>query len=291
MNVHLFDPGPETPDRDKVPAKPLKRRVWSENKAKLIAEYLRGFAYVTRHGTYIDAFAGPQSGRPGQDWAAQMVLANEPKWFRSFHLFDNSSDQVTLLRRLASENSDRDVRVYVGDSNRHLPTELPVGAIREREASFCLLDQRTFECEWQLCEHVSRMRPERMKVEQFYFLANSWMPRSLASISTAEGERKVAAWLGQDDWRAAFSGLSSPERVRVFVDKFETDLGYRFVDPWPIYHDVGGRGAVMYYMIHASDHPRAPTLMRNAYLKAVDPPEPIKQLNLPLEGLDSPESD
>ena len=170
----LFNPGPKTPT---VPAvESPSQHVWSTNKAKVIAEYLRDFVYITRHGTYIDVFAGPQTERFEQPWAAQLVLKNEPKWLRSFHLFDHSPDQVRLLERLASENSDRTVNVYAGDSNRVLPAMLPVGSIREREATFCLLDQRTFECEWQLCEYIASLRPASMKVEQFYFLANYWMP-------------------------------------------------------------------------------------------------------------------
>ena len=39
----------------------------------------------------------------------------------------------------------------------------------------------------------------------------------------------------------------------------------------------------MYYMIHATDHPEAPKLMRRAYHRAVDPIEPLKQLKLALE--------
>ena len=279
MSDQLFDPGLETPTAIKVDSP--RQRVWSKNKVKVIAAYLRGFVYVTRHGTYIDAFAGPQTERFEQPWAAQLVLTNEPRWMRTFHLFDHSPNQVRLLERLASENSERNVHVYTGDSNRVLPAKLPVGSIREREATLCLLDQRTFECEWQLCEYIARLRPGSMKVEQFYFLANYWMPWSLSSISTVEGEQRVVAWLGQDDWRS-FAGLDSPGRVEFFVHKFRTELGYRYVNPWPIYRKDRGMGAVMYYMIHASDHPRAPKLMQSAYSDAVDPPPAVTQLELNL---------
>ncbi len=51
-------------------------RFWTENKAKLIERYLFYFVLVTKHGTYIDGFAGPQ-GVP-QNWAAQLVLETEP---------------------------------------------------------------------------------------------------------------------------------------------------------------------------------------------------------------------
>lgn len=277
----LFDPGPATPAE--IMTKTLEGPVWSENKADLIAKYLRYFTFITRHGTYIDAFAGPQSVRSAKAWTAQRVLANEPRWLRHFRLFDKSPSQVRHLQHLADGNTERDVQIYQGDSNQMLREVLPVGSIREREATFCLLDQRTFQCEWELCQHVSQLRPGRFKVEQFYFLANWWMPRALSATSTPEGEQRVQAWLGQEDWRP-FRELSLIERAEVFVDKFKNELGYRSVKPWPIYKREAGKGPVMYYMIHATDHKEAPKLMYRAYRKAISPPEPVEQLELALSG-------
>ena len=46
---------------------------------------------------------------------------------------------------------------------------------------------------------------------------------------------------------------------------FKDELGYRAVRPWAIY-DSSARGArIAYFMIHASDHARADTLMSSAY--------------------------
>ena len=36
-------------------------RIWTENKASLIARYLYYFVLVTKHGTYVDGFAGPHN--------------------------------------------------------------------------------------------------------------------------------------------------------------------------------------------------------------------------------------
>jgi hypothetical protein len=36
----------------------------------------------------------------------------------------------------------------------------------------------------------------------------------------------------------------------------------------------------MYFMIHATDHPEAPVLMRRAFERAVDPTRPVDQLVL-----------
>jgi hypothetical protein len=40
----------------------------------------------------------------------------------------------------------------------------------------------------------------------------------------------------------------------------------------------------MYYMVHATDHPLAPSLMSRAYRKAGLPKEPVEQLQLELSG-------
>jgi hypothetical protein len=40
----------------------------------------------------------------------------------------------------------------------------------------------------------------------------------------------------------------------------------------------------MYYMIHASDHPLAHGLMRRAYNKALDQPEPPEQFKMEFFG-------
>ena len=156
-DVTLFDPGPAT--LQEIETKALQRPVWSENKAHLITRYLRYFVFITRHGTYIDPFAGPQTDRSKQAWTAQSVISSEPKWLRNFYLFDESPSQVAHLDQLAEDNPDRNIVVSRGNSNRVLPSVLPGGSIGEREATFCLLDQRTFECEWSLCEHISKLRP------------------------------------------------------------------------------------------------------------------------------------
>ena len=45
--------------------------------------------------------------------------------------------------------------------------------------------------------------------------------------------------------------------------RFSTELGYKYVMAWPIYRGEGRR--LMFHLIHASDHPRAMLLMRDAY--------------------------
>ena len=71
--------------------------------------------------------------------------------------------------------------------------------------------------------------------------------------------------------------MHSYDRAELMSRRFRDELGYASALPWAIFDREQGR-RVMYYMIHATDHPRAPSLMSRAYEKAVQPKEPIDQL-------------
>jgi three-Cys-motif partner protein len=279
----LFDRGPSMPTE--VLQKALHHPIWTENKAKLIERYLYYFVMITKHGTYIDAFAGPQS--PGKDemWAAKLVLESEPRWFRDFFLYEKDGGKVQALEALRQAQPvkpKRTVSIERGDSNVLLRQMLGQRKIRGKEATFCLLDQRTFECEWQTVVEVARYKgPPHHKIEVFYFLANSWLCRALAAQKdTSDVER----WWGRADWER-LREMSEAERLSAFVQRFKTDLGYASVKAYPIFERQDG-GHRMYYMIHATDHPAAPSLMHRAYERAVRPKESMEQLTLFLETVE-----
>jgi len=106
-----------------------KGNVWTEKKAHFIARYLKSFTYVTKHGTYLDAFAGPQEGPIHSNWTAKQVLENEPKWLRRIHLFESDKEQVAFLKHLAGEHhQEGDLKklrkVAVHEGERSLITNL-----------------------------------------------------------------------------------------------------------------------------------------------------------------------
>lgn len=239
--------------------------LWTQAKAQLIARYMRLFVQVTKHGTYVDGFAGPQKDE--DNWSARLVLEVEPKWLRHFYLCDLSAEQIAHLHALRAVHSDRDVRVFEGDFNARVDEMLD--PITSREASFCLLDQRTFECQWSSVQKVAAHKPSGHKIEIFYFLANFWLDRALAGIATEEGRARAEAWWGRTDW-AQLRGMPFFERANLMSGRFKKELGYTFVRPWAIYDRRHGT-RVMYYMIHASDHPEAPAFMARAYNLAVRP--------------------
>jgi three-Cys-motif partner protein len=269
----------------KEPAlRPIQSPVWTENKALLIMHYLHYFVLLTKHGTYIDGFAGPQSESETESWAAKLVLASEPRWIRHFHLCDQNRNQMTRLTELKNSQPSHDskgrklnrkIHTYHGDFNHKVDEILGNDTITEKEATFCLLDQRTFECHWRTIEKLASYKKSGNKIEIFYFLANGWLERALAAQKDTD---VLARWWGRDDW-TLLRQMSRDGRRDVLVDRLKREMCYKSVKAWPIYERENG-GAIMYYMIHATDHIEAPKFMSRAYRRAVLPLEPIEQLTL-----------
>jgi three-Cys-motif partner protein len=267
----LFDLPREALAEGAPTVRPIHRALWTRNKAALVREYLYLFVQVTHHGTYIDGFAGPQEleeSETSNSWAAKLVLGIEQ--LRHFHLFERNRDGIDSLNALcASQTAEegRTIRVWSGDMNVRIPELLAAGAIAPKEATFCLLDQRTFECHWSTVQALAQHKPlGDYKIEIFYFLANRWMDRA---ITEQEDPGPPTAWWGRTDWRS-LRGLRPKERADLFVQRFKGELGYRHVLAWPILAQ-GSRGPVMFHMIHATDHPAAVDFMSRAYEAAVYP--------------------
>src|SRR5438445_31776 len=89
----LLDVPPSDPVKVET-FKQIEHPIWTKNKAKLIERYLYYFIWVTRHGTYIDGFAGPQRIEQPEMWAAKLVLENRPAWLRHFHLFEVEKEKI-----------------------------------------------------------------------------------------------------------------------------------------------------------------------------------------------------
>jgi hypothetical protein len=58
------------------------KALWTDNSMMNWALYFQYFVYITRHGTYIEGFAGPQGECETESLAAKLVLANRPAWIR-----------------------------------------------------------------------------------------------------------------------------------------------------------------------------------------------------------------
>jgi three-Cys-motif partner protein len=269
---------PRLPERN---FKTLSYPLWTQNKARLIQAYLQLFEYITKHGTYIDGFAAPQDVKHLDMWSAKLVLEMEPKWFRDFWLCDISHTGIKKLLALKAEHAslNRRVTVLEGDFNEKVYEILNSGQIKEKTATFALLDQRTFECNWRTVEALSRYKSGN-KIEIFYFFPTGWVDRSLAAVSKPETKRKVEEWWGRTDWDT-LRGMDGTARALMVAKRFEEELGFGKAAPFSIYSDRRG-GRVMYHMVHASDHPEAFPLMVRAYRKVSGRPE-VEDMGLQLE--------
>lgn len=259
--------GPEEMSRGKIVVhqRPLHAEpVHTRHKAELVAEYIRQFQLVTKHGTYIDAFAGPQAQDAPETWAARRVLELQPLWLRNFFFYDNDPEQVAMLRELRGRHPDKDIVVTEGDFNIEVDNLLANGPIDDSEATFCLLDQRTFECDWGTVQKLARHK-HRWKIELFYFLADWWLDRAFGGRT--RNQAPIERWWGGDGWKS-FKALDRVQRPVVFAERFRSELGYTYVHPFPIYN-AEHHGRLLYYMIHASDHERAPRFMEQAYATVV----------------------
>jgi len=277
----------DVPQNKVTKEKKFKERtpIWTGCKAKLIERYLYYFVQITFHGTYIDGFAGPQKIGKEDMWAAKLVLESRPRWFSTFHLFELNEKSVDLLVQLRDSQPPRDkskrepkrrVEIYGGDFNANIGPALAKSPIADKQASFCLLDQRTLECNWASVETVAAHKKGGNKIELFYFFPEGWINRTIHAMKH-DKDKKLETWWGDASWKDLLK-VQGAERAKLVVKRFEDKFGYKHVTPFAIYERPYGRGRVMYYMIHASDHDAAPVLMSRAYGKALDIIEPPEQL-------------
>jgi three-Cys-motif partner protein len=269
------------PGEKRLTFKPARNPIWTDNKAKLIERYLYYFVLVTKHGAYIDGFAAPQD--TPENWAAKLVLESRPARLREIWLCDISRAGARRLEVLVASQpkiAGRRIHVVPGDFNHHVEMILNESNIAEKTATFCLLDQRTFECEWQTLQVLARFKRE-FKIELFYFLGTGWLDRALRA--TSRNVQRIERWWGKDDWQK-LKGMNSRKRAELFCSRFRTELGYKHVYAWEIYsREIGG--TVMYHMLHATDHDQAPLLMNRAYRHATNDREAVKRLQRDLAEL------
>jgi len=260
-----------------------ERPIWTEHKARLIERYLYYFVMITHHGTYIDGFAGPQEPDKPEMWAAKLVLESQPRWLQRFYLCELSKVGFAALETLRDAQPPRDAKkkepkrtitLKRGDFNQVIDTFLAEGNIPPKQAAFCLLDQRTFECNWTTVRRLALHKPSH-KIELFYFLPAHWFGRA---FHETHDRSIIERWWGRDDWEM-LGDMNDIARADLMCSRFREELGYAHAIAWPIYSREEGEGRIKYHMVHATDHPEAPKLMRRAYDRALQIKEPPEQLD------------
>ena len=163
-----------------------KRLYGQRTRLSFIQQYLRIFVHTTKHGAYIDGFAGHRDYDQLDSWAAALVLGSEPKWLRHFFLCELKPKGVAALQKLQQEQSglrDRKagtrftetLKSGVAHFNQNVEKILGGGKDNTEEATFCLLDQRTFECHWSTVQKLAAYKaPPNNKIELLYF-SGRWL--------------------------------------------------------------------------------------------------------------------
>ena len=226
----------------------MRSPVWTENKARLVAAYLRLFVMITKHGCYVDGFAGPKQRDIPGTWAAELVLALRPPLLRKFFLCDQDAEKVENLKALKRDQPHirgRKIEVLEGAFNERVFDILKSDEITPRMATFCLIDQFSTECHWSTVQALAGHKKAGPKIELFYFLASGWLDRALAGFK--RNLDVPERWWGRPDWRD-LRKLKSIRRALLLCERFKNELGYRYAYPFPILEraDVG---RVMFYMI------------------------------------------
>jgi three-Cys-motif partner protein len=152
------------------------------------------------------------------------------------------------------------------------------------EACFCLIDQHTFECQWDTVKALAAHKSNGNKIEIFYFLAQGWLDRAIAALKNPDTD--LNPWWGNGDWKI-LRQKPTFDRGLMLAARFKNELGYRYSLPYPIFEREEG-GKIMFWMIHASDHPEAAKLMVRAYNKVVAPLEPMEQLEMEIGNTGEP---
>src|SRR5262249_54478074 len=119
---NLFSDLPPPADKP-LKFKPAERPIWTENKAKLIERYLFYFVLITKHGAYIDGFAGPQYDGKEDAWAAKLVLESRPAFLRNFWLCEIDPKSIPKLEALKAAQpriKNRTIEIVPGDFNRNV---------------------------------------------------------------------------------------------------------------------------------------------------------------------------
>jgi three-Cys-motif partner protein len=224
----------------------------------------------------------PQYSRRKDAWAAKMVLESKPPLLRNFWLCDLEPKSVEILRVLKDAQpsiKSRTVEIVPGNFNANVADLLRTSGIDDSVATFCLLDQRTFECEWQTLVTLSKHRTG-YKIELFYFLATGWLDRSMKGV---KNRSVLERWWGRSDYNR-LQGMNSFDRMRLFCQRMKDELHYKHAYGWPIYSRER-RGRVMYHMIHATDHDEGPKIMHRAYRNALKQREDVRRLQRDLSQL------
>ena len=85
----------------------------------------------------------------------------------------------------------RKIHVYHGDFNAKIDTNPPrVARLPRKQATFCLIDQRTFECHWETLQKLANYKKSNNKIELFTFWRTAGLSAPLPRRKTPKSCRR-----------------------------------------------------------------------------------------------------
>ncbi len=262
---------------------------WSEVKLAIVKEYARAYSTILSAQSaprlehhYIDAFAGGgvSLSRTTKDFVLGSplnALLVEPR-FRGFHFVDLDGDKAEQLRSLT--RAETGVTVHTGDCNAVLPSEVfPLVRYEDYRRALCLLDPYGLHLSWGVIQAAGKMR----SVEVFLNFPIMDMNRNVLwrnpdGVKPEQAARMDAFW-GDASWREAaysdsgylpgFEGKTTNEDVaQAFRERLRKVAGFGYVpDPMPMRNSTG---AVVYYLLFASQKPVAKKIVEDIFAKYRD---------------------
>lgn len=263
---------------------------WSELKLEIIRNYAQAYSTILsrqrlRH-VYIDGFSGAgehiskETGEivPGSPLNA--VHLDPP--FEEYFLVDLDGDKVDHLRSLVGDQPH--INVLHGDCNRVLLEEVfPNVRYEDYRRGLCLLDPYGLHLDWEVIAKAGEME----SLEIFLNFPIMDMNRN-ALWRTKEGPTpehlaRMTRFWGDDSWTEAvyrqakqMSLFGEPELEKqsneVVAEAFRTRLqevaGFKYVpEPLPMRNT---RGAVVYYLIFASQNATGEKIISHIFKKYRD---------------------
>jgi three-Cys-motif partner protein len=186
---------------------------WSEDKLQLLGKYLRAYTVIMqgqrwcRNGYhYIDAFAG--TGKPrARD--AERYIDGSPRValtiqhpFHSYTFIEKTPWRIQRLRELKDEFPDRDIRIYEGDCNRIIITDITPRIRYERfNRGLIFLDPFGMDTEWSTIERIAETRALEIFMNfPVMALNRTVLPNDPNALTEAQIERMNRFW-GSTEWR------------------------------------------------------------------------------------------
>jgi three-Cys-motif partner protein len=220
---------------------------------------------------YVDCFAGP--GRyemDGESVEGSPVIAvrEAAKLVQSgavrnllLCLVDGRPEQVERLKSRLNDQqpypSNLEVRVSCADSRSFVPALLP--HLGSRVPAFFFIDPYGHPLALPVVRKILGRPRTEVLINLMWFQINR-------DLNNPQVESRLDDLFGDKEWKKQpFMTMHGFERERAFISYFSAQLKCRYVLPFKVRYDVEDKQNIRrtkYYLLHASNHPKAALLMK-----------------------------